>query len=61
MNSRIKSFLWRTGMMTLGFAITAIISNLSTLELQPTVSVFLGLILGEVSKAINNYLSEGGI
>lgn len=48
-------------MMTLGFAITAIISNLSTLELQPTVSVFLGLILGEVSKAINNYLSEGGI
>lgn len=58
MSSRIKSFLWRTGMMILGFTITAMINNISTLELQPATATLLGLFLGEVSKALNNYLSD---
>lgn len=57
MDARLQSLLWRTGMMIVGFTVTAVINNLSVLELQPAVAVLLGLILGEVSKAINNYLS----
>lgn len=57
MKTRIKSFLWRTGMMIIGFVITAMINNISTLELQPATATLLGLFLGELSKALNNYLS----
>lgn len=56
-DSRFKSLLWRTGMMALAFLVTAVSNNLTSLNLTPEVTVFVGLILGEVSKAINNYLS----
>lgn len=59
-NSRVKSFLWRTGMMILAVIIGALLSNIDILApyLSPAVIGVLGLILGEISKAINNYLSS---
>jgi hypothetical protein len=55
-NKRVKSFLWRTGMMCLAIVLVEIINILPSLDLQPSVTVVLGLILGEVSKMINNTL-----
>lgn len=51
---RLKSFLWRTGMMVLAVTFDIIASNLGMLELNPEVTVLLGLALGEVSKYLNS-------
>jgi hypothetical protein len=55
-NKRVKSFLWRTGMMCLAVVIVEVINILPSLELAPGITVLLGLILGEISKMINNTL-----
>jgi hypothetical protein len=55
-NKRVKSFLWRTGMMCLAVVIVEAINILPSLELAPGITVLLGLILGEISKMINNTL-----
>jgi len=58
-NKRVKSFLWRTGMMCLAVIISAIteqIPFMSELLLGTTTTVLLGLFLGEMSKMINNTL-----
>ena len=55
-NKRVKSFLWRTGMMCLAIVITEIINIIPSLDLAPAYTVLLGLILGEISKMINNIL-----
>jgi serine acetyltransferase len=57
-NTRVKSFLWRTGMMILAVLIQQAIALLTTLQLDPTITVVLGLVLGEISKAIANALKE---
>lgn len=57
-NTRVKSFLWRTGMMILAVLIQQAIALVSTLQLDATITVVLGLILGEISKAIANALKE---
>lgn len=51
---RLESLLWRGGMMVLAFALDAAIKNLSGLKLNPETTIFIGLILGEVSKAIKS-------
>lgn len=57
-NKRLKSLLWRISMMGLAFLIQAIINNLTALQLSPEVTLFAGLVLGEISKAINNAIEE---
>lgn len=59
MSNRIKSFLWRTGMMCVAVIVSALLSNIDILApyLSPAVITVFGLILGEVSKSLNNYLS----
>lgn len=54
-NSRVKSFLWRTGMMILAVIIGQVteILPLLTAYTNPTTVTILGLVLGEVSKALN--------
>jgi len=58
-STRMKSLYWRTSMMVLSVIIGSLLSNLDILA--PYVSAasitMLGLILGEVSKALNNHLS----
>jgi len=57
-STRFKSFYWRLGMMVLATVIGALLSNLDMLApyVSPATIAILGLILGEVSKAINNSL-----
>lgn len=50
---RLKSFAWRGGMMTLAFALAWVSQNVGLLELDPTLTVIIGLVAGEVSKALN--------
>jgi hypothetical protein len=52
---RFKSFYWRSAMMILAGFIDLIVSNLSDFELGNQTTVVLGLVLGEVSKALNRH------
>lgn len=51
--NRIKSFFWRAGMMALAAGVAYMVTTISTLELSPSLTAVLGLILGEVSKYLN--------
>lgn len=56
--NRFKSLLWRAGMVALAAGIGWVLNNLSMLSLSPTLTVVIGLVLGEVSKQINNNLTQ---
>jgi len=51
--NRAKSLAWRTGMMVASILVAFIASNLELFNLSPEVTVFIGLVLGEVSKYLN--------
>ena len=55
---RTKSFLWRIGMMGIVAGIDFIAVNLNLFDMPLEVVGVLGLILGEISKEINNKLSK---
>jgi len=57
-SNRAKSLYWRTGAMFGAGMLSLVMDNLSVLHLSPTITVFIGLVLGEVLKAINNW-SQG--
>jgi len=59
-NKRVQSFLWRTAMMIIALIVGQITSNLPLLTpyVSPATIIVLGLILGEISKAIANYIKE---
>jgi len=57
LKKRLLSFSWRVGMMVLAVVTSYVMSNLSIFNLNPEMTVLLGLILGEVSKAVNNALA----
>jgi len=57
-NKRVKSFLWRTGMMLVAVLVSQATEALSLLTIAPMYVTLLGLGLGELSKWINNKLSE---
>lgn len=57
-DKRLKSLLWRSGMMVLAFIVSYLLENLSTFGLSSQITVILGLVLGEISKAINNTISK---
>lgn len=50
---RMESFLWRAAMMTAAFFCAYVAENIGALELDPSVTTVIGLLLGEVSKALN--------
>lgn len=50
---RFKSFVWRLSMVTGVFALEWVSGNIGLLELNPQVTMVLGLIAGEVSKYLN--------
>ena len=51
-SNRFKSFYWRTGMMAVAGLLGLIAQNIGTLEMSPQITVILGLVLGEISKAL---------
>ena len=56
--SRVKSLLWRIGMMALALIVGFLLENLDVLNLSPTIIGVLGLVLGEISKTINKNLTN---
>ena len=58
--NRMKSLYWRTGMMILAVLVGALLSGIELLApvLSPAVIMMLGLVLGEISKALNKMISE---
>lgn len=59
-NNRVKSLLWRSAMMGAAVGIDYLIENLSDLDIPSEyaiATVFIGLVLGEISKAIHNNIS----
>ena len=50
---RLKSFAWRLGAMIVVAGLTFIADNLGLFGLSPQVQVVAGLILGEITKALN--------
>jgi len=59
-SNRMKSLYWRTGMMCLAIVVAGLLENLDIFAqvFSPAVVMMLGLVLGEVSKALNNMLSK---
>lgn len=57
-SSRVKSFVWRFSMMFLAGGVASVSQNIAGFELGELGTVIFGLILGEVSKAINSKLSK---
>lgn len=53
LTKRIKSFLWRAFMMGVAAALSYAIAHLTDLGFNPVVTTVAGLILGEISKALN--------
>lgn len=50
---RLQSFAWRTGMMVLAVGVSYAMSEVKLLNLDPSITVIIGLILGELSKFLN--------
>lgn len=57
-SSRFKSLLWRASAMALVFVLGAVMQHLTVLELDNTVTIFIGLVVGEITKALNNYVNN---
>jgi hypothetical protein len=54
LKARLQSFGWRLGMMILAVLIDFMLENLELMEFSGSTTVILGLVLGEVSKHLNN-------
>jgi len=50
---RINSLMWRIMMMSLAIFVNFLLANLADFNLSVEVTVFVGLILGEISKVLN--------
>lgn len=55
-SNRFKSFYWRGGAMIVVATLNFIAADLGNLDLPTETVVFLGLVLGEITKAISNSL-----
>jgi len=51
---RLKSLLWRTGMMLVAILLKFALENIGLFELNPMIVGMIGLVLGEVSKYVNS-------
>lgn len=56
LSKRMKSLYWRAVMMIVAGFSDVLTEALAGFSLTPEAKVFLGLVLGEISKAINNSL-----
>ena len=56
--NRTKSLAWRIGMMSLAFIIAFVADNIGLFEFSAEVTSVIGLVLGEISKALNTKINE---
>ena len=54
LDNRIKSLLWRAAMMAIVAGIDVVLQELTMFNMPDAVTLILGLVLGEVSKFLNN-------
>ena len=54
LKKRLKSFGWRLGGMVAAAVVAFLAANLELFELPPEVTVIVGLVLGEITKSLNN-------
>lgn len=52
---RLKSFAWRAGMMLLAIVVNTALEYIASFNLGAELTLILGLVLGELSKYLNNY------
>ncbi len=57
-SKRFMSFYWRTGMMIFAGFITLIANSVGDFGITGQYAVLFGLILGEVSKSLNNTIKN---
>jgi len=57
-STRLKSFLWRGGVMGVVAMLTYFQTNIQILQLDVTSAAILGLVLAEVTKALNNTITN---
>lgn len=58
LSSRVKSLAWASATMLLAGVVQAVADNLQLFELSPGLTVFIGLCLAQITKALSN-LREG--
>ena len=58
LKKRLLSFAWRLGAYIIVAALAWIGNNIGLLELNPAVTTVIALVLGEVTKYLNNFLSD---
>lgn len=56
--NRFKSLIWRAGAMGAVVGVGYLAQEIKAFELDPVIVVAIGLILGEVTKFLNSYLSQ---
>ncbi len=56
--NRLKSFAWRLGGMIAAMSLSFLLDNLGILGLSLNVQVVLGLIIGELTKWLNNRYAQ---
>jgi hypothetical protein len=56
---RLKSFLWRAGMVAAAAFIAYVSENIGVLDLPVWAVGISGLVLGEISKLVHNVRHEG--
>lgn len=57
-STRLKSLLWRSGVMGVVAMLTYFQTNIQILQLDVTSAAILGLVLAEVTKALNNVIQS---
>lgn len=53
-SDRLKSFLWRGGAVIVVAGLNYISTNIGEFNLSPQMVIFVALVVGEITKAINN-------
>ena len=54
LENRLKSLLWRAAMMSVVAVIDVVLQELTMFNMPDAVTLILGLVLGEISKFLNN-------
>lgn len=57
-STRLKSFLWRAGAVGLVAIVGYTQTEITNLQLNETSIVLIGLVLGEITKALNNVVQN---
>jgi hypothetical protein len=57
-STRLKSFIWRAGAVGLVAIVGYAQTEITNLQLSETSIVLIGLVLGEITKALNNVIQS---